>query len=106
MSSSDALKEIDARIMRGLSRAGLDDVLIYGSIQVPGYFDERYVEDGAGDDALLGIYPTFDCRAEDLPQIDQEEEVHVQGHGTFRYLRRQSAGIGRVLVILGTMLDG
>lgn len=104
MSSFDALEKIDAKIMTALASAGLDDVLIYGTVHVPGYFNIRFIEDGAGEEALIGEYPTFDCREEDLPPIDQEDRVEVEGHGTFRYLRRQSGGIGRVVVILGNVL--
>lgn len=104
MSSSDALKKLDAKIMKGLERAGFDDVMMVGTVEVRGYFDVRFIEDGGGEDALIGEYPTFDCRAEDLPPIDQEEEVEVEGQGTFRYLSRRSAGIGRALVILGNVL--
>lgn len=106
--SNETLEKIDGQIAKALGSAGLMDTLTYGSVTVEGYLNEQFLEDGAGDEALIGVQTTFDCRAEDLPAIPQEEEVTINegsaAETVYRYLRRQNAGIGRVIVVLGKVL--
>jgi hypothetical protein len=104
--SQQALKELDAIIAGALRNAGLTDRLTFGSITIEGYFERRWIEQGADDQRIGGYVQTFDCREEDVPaDLRQNDDVTVEGEdGTFFYQRRASAGTGRVVLYLGTKL--
>lgn len=104
-SSRDTLRELDRQILDGLGAAGLTDEALIGGVRVPGYFRDGYVELGTGDETVEAREITFDCRAEDLPQIAIDDPITVTGQGEFRLARIEPAdGTGRRLLTLGTFL--
>lgn len=102
--SLDALRGLDATILKGLSSAGLTDEMIVGGRRVPGYYSRVFVDEGAGEDAVAGFVQLFDCRQEDLGRVAEGDPVEVVGHGQMRIIRPEPDGTGRVIVRLGSYL--
>lgn len=99
MTARDA--DLQARVLESLKRAGMTDVMVIDGEEIEGYFSDDTVVQA---ELAMGS-PTFDCREGDLPtDLTDGTEVEVQGHGTFRYVRREPDSSGRALVILGRVL--
>lgn len=81
----------------------LDHALIRGQ-RVPGYYREDFAEEGTGEEAVAGALLTFDCRAEDLPELFENDDITIEGYGDRRFLRRERNGPDRVILVLGTRL--
>lgn len=101
-----SIQDLDARILSGLSGAGLTEEALISGVTVPGYFQRGYVEMDTGDRLVEGEEITFDLREEDLPalQINDPVTVSRQGQviGVFRLAgMRPPDGSGRRLLFLG-----
>lgn len=106
MPSKEAKAAIDARVMARLKARGLTDVAVIGGTEIDGYFMRDYVTQGGGDDVVAGARVAFDCRADDLPQLFENDELEVQGYGKFRYLHTEGPDDGgRVVLVLGEILQ-
>lgn len=106
--SSETLATIDSTILDVMDHAGLADSLSFGSIEgVRGYFNEAGTIEGEGENTVVFDVPSFNLRASDWQLladsgIELEDEIEIDGRGTFRYVGGpHSAGIGRVLILLG-----
>ena len=105
--SNDSLRDLDARIATGLRAGRLVDQAQFEGVAKPvdGYYIEDSTEDGGGEDLVIGLGRTFDCRLEDVPEsLELEDIVTVVGYGEFRYIGSKPYGNGRVFLELGTVL--
>lgn len=98
------LQSMDATILSALSSAGLTDTATVGGRQIEGYYSRVFIEEGAGEEAVAGFAQLFDCRAEDLGEVLEGDSIDVTGQGTFRVLRAEPDGTGRVVIRLGSFL--
>ncbi len=104
-SSRDTLRSLDASILSTLSVAGLTDEAVINGVTVPGYFREMPTEYGSGDETVEGLDIVFDCRSEDLPEVQPDDVVQVTGQGEFRLIGPEPTdGTGRRLLLLGKFL--
>lgn len=101
MSTRDTL---DALILSVHQAVGLLDEMVVRGQRVAGYYRKEWVDRGEGEESLSGHLQIFDARAEGLPAIEEGDLVTVTGHGSFRVLRTEPDGTGRVMVMLGTVL--
>lgn len=104
MSTRETLGVIDAQILGALSAAGLSDTATIGGQSVDGYYSRVWVDEGGGDDAVGGYMQLFDCRTDDLPDVQQGDIITVAGQGQFRVIRQQPDGTGRTMIELGSLL--
>jgi hypothetical protein len=104
MSTRDTLSDLDAQILSALQAAGLSDEMIVRGQRVAGYYRQEWVDRGEGEESTAGHLQVFDARAEGLPAIEEGDMVTVVNHGTFRVLRAEPEGSGRVMVLLGSVL--
>lgn len=102
--SANALRGIDRQIAEAMRAADLIDQVQIGARTVEGYYNEEFAERGQGEEAIPGVLMTFDCRAEDLPELAEGATVEVAGYGTRRFLRREPIAADRVLLVLGSLL--
>lgn len=87
-----------------MDHVGLGDTLTFGTLSVRGYFNEAGAIDGQNEDAVVYDAPSFNLRKSDFDGLGLalEDEVEIDGRGTFRYVGGpHSAGVGRVLILLG-----
>lgn len=103
MPSRDALRSLDAQILTGLGTAGLTDVATIQGRTVRGYYRAEFMERGEAEEATAGWMHTFDCRDDDLPDLQPRDIVTVQGEGEFQILRAEPDRRGRVLLMLGRL---
>lgn len=101
MASRDALRALDAQILTGLGTAGLTDRAVIGGRTIPGYYRAEFMERGEAEEATAGWMHSFDCREDDLPELEPGLIVSVQGEGDFQILRAEPDRRGRVLLLLG-----
>lgn len=100
------MRDLDATILSALSATGLTETARFTGGAVEGYFRDEYVEMDTGDSLVEARQITFDCRAEDLPQVRVDDPVTItrgnQQLGEFRVAQmRPVDGSGRRLIYLG-----
>jgi hypothetical protein len=102
---------MDAKILGALDHVGLGDTLTFGSLVLRGYFNEAGGVDGIDEQALVFDSPTFNMRASDFEAmqsagVELEDQVAIEGRGSFRYNGGPySAGVGRVIILLGKIMS-
>lgn len=73
--------------------------------EVPGFYFQRQMDEGSGDDAVSAFFHGFGCMAADVPDVARGDILEVVGRGKFRLLRQFTPDeSGLVHLELGVLL--